>query len=436
MTAIASGARNRLLTNLLAFALTAGLGISVARALQPQGKAVFELVLGCTILGATLLGLGLETGAVYLVSSRRASPSAILRRGLTYLVPMSALVIVAAFLLPPGVQARLLGTKAAWCAPLAALALVGYASMSFFVGLLRGLERLEECNLALLAWRATPLALFTLAQLVGRASELAAVAGLAAGAWIAALWAFSRLLKTTGNDPARAETLSLPELVRPGALMQLALLLQAVSYRLGLWLAAGWFSLAASGYFSVGLQVALVLRFVPDSLVFILLPRLSAVSLESASNLAARACRVTFLLSLLSASLLVPCAGPLVRLVFGESFAKAVPVVYWLLPGMVAAGHWKVLGNFLLARGKAGLVLAAAGSGLALNALASLLLAPHLGLAGLAAAASLGNCTGALVCYLAYRRLSVSTGETAVICPSRQDLRCLLQALPSARCNN
>lgn len=392
-------ASSRLVTNVAGLGLSLILSLLVARQLGPAGKGLYEYAQALTLLGASVLGLGFDLAVVYAISARKIPPSRATTMLLleTLLVAIFSLIVLLAN--PAGLTEALLGSRQLSLVLPAWAALCGWLVASQLAAVLRAQERIGECNWSLLLFRAGPVSFFGLATLLGRASTEKAVLALAASAWVAAGWTLWRLVQSGDFRLGRFSWKDLLLLLRLGPPLQAGLISQSLSYRLGMWFVGAHISLEAVGIYTVALAVAQSLRFVPDSVVFALLPRLaSANSTTSADRLAARSTLLTTgatTLGVAVAWLLAPWAVPAL---FGSDFAPAVPLLGWLLPGVVLASVWKLLGNYLMARRRPGLFVIASALGLLVNWGICAVITPSLGMKAAALGLTAGNAANALWC--------------------------------------
>lgn len=175
------------------------------------------------------------------------------------------------------------------------------------------------------------------------------------------------------------------------------------------------------GRFAVALVFVEVLLYAADSVVFALTPHAAAVSVGEHYALTPLATRAVIVAAGSGAIALFVGAPLLVTLLFGADFAAAAASVRWLLPGVIAASVARVLAADLVARDSAWLGLA----GLAAGGAAAVVSGPSLvggsGIAGAAAAWSLGHAVAAAALVGAYVRTTGVTPITLLV-PRRGDI--------------
>jgi len=167
-------------------------------------------------------------------------------------------------------------------------------------------------------------------------------------------------------------------------------LLAFVALRGNIFLLRREFGPADLGLYSIGVQIADVLTILPQAVGMILLPHL----VRDASNRWERTVRAAFWVG---AIMIVVCAataifaGPVIRLLYGESFAPSTRVLQIMLPSVLSLAVAGVVSQYLAAIGQPRPLLAVWAAGAALVLALSLYLIPNHGAAGAAAALSVGH---------------------------------------------
>lgn len=147
-----------------------------------------------------------------------------------------------------------------------------------------------------------------------------------------------------------------------------------------------------TGYYSIAVRVADAMWILPTSVGIVLFPKL----VRQQSSQWATSWRLLVRVGVLMAAACLACAAlirPFVGLAFGPQFLPAVPVVYWMLPGIFCYALVSIVSQYLAAIGfpaaVIGIWLAALG---VLYAISSSLIPLH-GAAGAAIALSAANAT-------------------------------------------
>lgn len=151
---------------------------------------------------------------------------------------------------------------------------------------------------------------------------------------------------------------------------------------------------AAVGYLAAGSRLAEAFALIPESLMLVLLPVLSATdrdARETQRMISAQAVRYLALLALAAIIAVSITAPTLLRVLFGPAYVAGTPALRILAWLALLAASGSVFTNLLIARRFERLLLALNASGSALTLGLSLLLVPRMGFVGAAAATLLAS---------------------------------------------
>lgn len=164
----------------------------------------------------------------------------------------------------------------------------------------------------------------------------------------------------------------------------------------------------AVGLYSVAVQLAQVLWYIPDSVGRLLFPRVAGADRAEANRVTALASRNTILLTLLGV-LAVVVVGPLaIPIVFGEPFRDSIRPLLILLPGILFLSVSKVLSKYLSGIGRPFYNSLSSIIAFAVNAPLLFLFVRSMGVDGAALASTVAYAVHAIVCVGFYLRESRS----------------------------
>jgi len=382
-------------------AVTAAGGIALARLLTPEVFGLYAILVFVITLGVRFSELGL--GAA-LIQRRDLDLTTGLRAAFTATFAL-ALVLGVAIVAAAPLAARWPGVSGELTAPLRWLALLVVLSSLRMPAMV-----LLERRLAYL-----PLTIAETADTVtfNAVAIAAAVAG--AGLWsfvlgalaarvanLAVLWIATRWQPTVRWD--RAE---LAPVLKFGILFQASVMIAVAGDAVVPTFVTAWGGVAAVGY----LNWAATIAFLPLQVVSIagrvLFPALSSLQAEPArfAEATERALnRVTTILYP-AAALLLAGADPVVRLVFGEAWAPAVPAVRCFCLSAIIGGTSTIFVHALYGLGRPDLVFRLNLASAALLWVLTVALVPWLGFVGFAVASASLACAGVSYTALSLRRL-------------------------------
>ncbi len=409
----------RLFTYVSLFAST----VVVSRALGPDGRGAYFLVLVTAMTLAMVTQFGLSQANVYLLATRNEPVRALAEQN-------ASVAIVSAFL------------SAAFI-PLAALALPGIFTDITPIYLILGAATVPvivhtqlTAGLQLLEHRVT---WAFVAALVGGTTHLAVLAGLAAAgaldltsALVANLVAtlVTWLLTIAPADPParclpRPNLRLLRETLRHSLLIHVGTILLLLHLRADVFLVKGISGSAALGIYSLSVVLAETVMQATDGLSIALLPRQLKNTLAEAGDQVIRMARLNVLTGLFVAGAWTVAGWLVIPWLFGAEFSGAYLPLLLLLPGMIAFGVQRLSGPIVLRSARADLLVKFNAVALATNIALDFLLIPSFGPIGAAAASSISYVMSAAL-YTAWTMRLVPDISVFDLVPRRSDL--LLEA--------
>jgi len=404
----------------LAKAVTYGLAFAstviVARALGPTGRGAVAVAL---TLGAILVQLGSAgfiSGFAYYVAGGKSTPAQAVRQALLLTIVIGgglAIGVIALRAVAPNVVGLGWGITV-----LVAVGAPGILYMLLLQGILLGQGRARAYNsLDLYRAGSAVTGLLIWETFVGL-SQVAAVAILIGAWWLAAALGILHLRTPKWWRPQLQQDL-LGQMLRYGARVYLGTVLGLLLITLDLLLVNAYLGAKAAGLYSVSATMAEAMLLIPLVVGINLLPRVARGSGPAAS---AAAFRATVIVLGVACIVCAALAGPLVRLLFGDSFAPAASLFQLLAPGIFALGLAAVLSHHFAGEGYPLPAVLAAGIALALNIALDVLLLRPLGLRE----ASIASSTAYVVFLALQSRLFVArAGGYRVLIPGWDDVRTL-----------
>lgn len=396
----------------------------LSRLLGPGGRGEFALAI---LVPSTLFALGqlgLPSAFSFFAGRGRAGRS--LWRAAVWLATGTSLVLLLGALLAlPALEANLLQNAPQDLVRVALASLPFQFLASFCGAILIGRQSLLFYNLLLIGQSALSLALVILLVGVADLGPAGAVIGNVTIAAAGAVAAVIGLRATTRADEPGAG-LGVAELAKYGIRLYPASVTSFFSYRvdiflLGFLLVGGPGEVtAAIGLYTLGVSLAELSFFVPDSVSTVFFPRVAGMERVGADEMTPMVSRMTVLVMVLATLALVPVAVIAVNVILPD-FVGALPAFAVLLPGVVALGVAKVLSSYVSGVGVPLPVAVAAVSSLAVNVAANFALIPALGIIG-ASTASVISYTVNMVVLLAIACRLSGRPPHAFLVPTRAEV--------------
>lgn len=389
----------------LKFAFSLLLGVLIARALGPEGRGEYGLLMLTFSLLVALGNLGLPASAVYFTAQNHYSRASLVK---TLAAAALLLGLLGDFLL-------LLVTRLGWdrllfggsLSPAAlGLALVGLPllfSTTFFQAFLQGRHEIQAYNRFQLFSVFLQLALVAACFGLGGVSVNLLVGVFVLSQGISLLFLINAL-REEFRGGLRAPWLGLGELAHMGRYSLWAYLgnsAQFLCYRIDVFLVGAMLGTAAVGLYTLAVSLGEMLWMLTTPLATVLFPHFSA-SEAGGHRKAFLAAAFGLGSTTMAAALLFVVSPWLVVAFYGLPFAASVEALHWLLPGIVAFSATNVLAAHLAGTGKPKVNFYAALVALGVTVLLDFLLIPRWGIVGASVATSFAYASSSLVTLLAY----------------------------------
>lgn len=408
--------------------------VVVARALGPQEKGAYDLVLSTATLLALVLGFSLPSGVTFAVARKAAAT----RPLVAWIIAVGAVQAAAAFV----VLSVLARTDLA-----AALGLgTTHAAYRFVLPLLAAVLCVAPCLRAILVG-GQRVALASWLDVLGRMITFLLLLGVAlyglgenakADRFIAALLVGGALgaflyVPTALRGGAAAAGAGLRTVIRFATPSYGANVLQYLNYRVDLFLVAYFRDLREVGLYALAVSLAQLVWLVSSSVGTAVFARVGS-GLDEPREAAARSAalaRSVLVIQLVLAGSLALLGKLLLQILYGTAFEPAVSAIWLLLPGVAVFGVATVLAAHLAGLGRPHLNLLVSAASLVVTLVLDLLLIPSLGMNGAAIASSASYAATVGLTALLF---STSTGVSLrdVLVPRLADLRRLVGVLRGA----
>ncbi|MFO0703093.1 MAG: flippase [Candidatus Andersenbacteria bacterium] len=395
--------------------------IIIARTLGPQGKGIYSLLLLVPTLLLTFGNLGLNVSNVYFYGKRGAKASDLAANSFWAALVLGLLAVGAFALLSPLLAPRFYADVPAGFM-LASVATVPAQLLNQYVAnLLLATRRTWLFNLANALQLTVLLANAVVSLLILHQGLVATVYIADISVVVGTILMVLFYVRYEGLA-LRFKLALFKETLLFGLKGYFANVIQFLNYRVDMLMLSAFMGATAVGAYSIGVNFAETLWYVPTSIGTVLFPHVANSTLEVANVTTARASRQTFLLMTLASGAVAAAAPWLVPKLFGTQFASSVVALWWLLPGVLIFSIAKIIGNDFAGRGYVvvnGMVSAAA---LVLNVTLNLFLIPRYGIVG-ASISSTISYTVATVLLVSLFAREAKVRWWHLVWPNRQDVK-------------
>lgn len=399
------------------------IGVLIARTLGAAGKGVLAVVQQTVAIALAVANLGVSTSNIYRLSRHEVSPGVatgnlLALGGVVSIVVGSLMMLVLSgpFAVLPMIRPHL--------AIITVALFVSGLLLSWFGSVVVGLRGLKpQAVTSVVASTVTLVLVFALARmrmLSVAGVTLAGVLGTLTGIITMAWWARGRIGRITVDIAAMRATARHSLKVHMSGLADYLHLRQDT-------LLLGWLAGASAvGLYSVGVSFAELVWYIPNAVGLAIQAQGARVSHGSALDFAARALRVSVLITAVVSgglALVVPWVLPAL---FGEAFRPSIGIFYLLLLGAALSGLKTVMLYYQISRGLVYWRVSLAT--MVANIVANIVLIPLLGASGAAIASSLSY-TAYFAWVLVLVTRDTGTRLHRLLMPTAADVRVLNRTL-------
>jgi len=415
-------------SSFLSLLLGVGTSITLARALGPEGRGIYALVMLLPSLIVTFGNLGIGPATVYYVARGEFRRQEILGNNVLLSVGIGGIGVLAGLIVVlffrekvfPGVAPGYL---------LLALVLVPMEVLSSYLRyVLLGAQRIKEFNYVQIAQSVLFLGFITLALLGLKAGVTGAIlAELFTWVIVDAL-VFRLARQVAGGVDLKPNSSYIKRATTYGIQAHLSNILGFLNYRVDMFLVNGFLGPAAVGLYAVGVVLVEKLWMVSQAASTVLFPRVAAENEEQRrKEFTPLVARTLLWTTALGALVLALLARWIVLLLYSEAFLPAVGALQALLVGIVALSAGRVLANDIAGRGFPGLNIYTGLAAVATNVVLNLLWIPRYGIVGAAWASTVSYTVSFFSNLFFYCRLSRNSWSEVVL-PQRGDWALYLRA--------
>lgn len=401
----------------------------LSRILGPSGRGAYALATLAPTTLVTLGQLGLPS-AFSFFAGRGRSGTRLQWLGILLSAVLSVVLITATLLALPWLSQSVLKAAPEDLVQLAMVTIPFQFLVGFAGGTLIGRQTLRNYNLILVGQSVLMLVMIVVLVGVLRMGVFGAILATIIVSSATALAMIYELYRSTHHDPEEPERrgVGIGELVSFGAKIYPASLAGFFGYRADVFLLSALLAdPRAIGLYSLGVSLAELTFFVPDSVSLVFFPRVASSERRSADEMVATVSRFTVLITVLSVIGLIPAAFVLVHLLLPD-FVDSLPAFLILMPGVVALTVAKVLSSYVSGLGIPLRVAMASGTAVMVNIVANLLLIPVLGILGAATASLISYSVNAAMLLSIASRLS-HRGPLEFLLPTGAEWRRLMDGL-------
>jgi O-antigen/teichoic acid export membrane protein len=433
MTSLKKSGLITFLTQVSVFIFGFATSIILARALGPEDRGIYALIILIPAVMGMLGTLGIEIANVYFSANKKYKLSDIISNSLVSSIGLG-LVIILLFWVASTTntfQEFLIANNITFLYLWLAVFTVPIVLLSgFFNRILLGREQIVKFNTVAISKSIFQLGLVFVFLIVLDQGVFGAVLAYIVTTVCVALLV-TLFIKKLNRINFSINFGLLKESLRYGGKGYLGNVAQFLNYRLDMLLVAYFLNVTAVGHYTIAVGMAERLWMIPGSIGTVLFPKVSAIGDTQANQLTSKVSRHTLFIVFILSIVLLVLAKPLILILFGISFLPSVEPLMILLPGIVALSFAKVLTSDLAGRGRPEFGTYASIVSLAANIPLNLYFIPKWGISGAAFASSIAYILATLIIAAAFIKISEKSWFDILLINKQdfQDYKSLLRKL-------
>ncbi|MBK1649786.1 oligosaccharide flippase family protein [Rhabdochromatium marinum] len=404
--------------------------VIIARLYGPEGNGAFTIALLLPSMLATFLNLGVAPANVYHLGSEQITVRQILSANLRIFSLFSVLGIAigAALLLWkrerffPGIDPRIL-----WLA----LATFPISLLNnYLLSVFQGLQRFRPYNILAIV-QPGALLVFVIALIILGNRDLALLVGAQFFAQSLTLILTVRwLIPLLGSKDMPPLKSCVKKTLSYGWKAHLSNILAFINYKIDLFLTNIFLGPAAAGIYVIAVALVERLWMISQAVSAVLLPRLSQLVTDEDKRrrLTPLVTRWVLTATLIGAVFVAIFSDLLITWLFGRDYSDALLPVWILLPGIVMTSASRILANDIAARGRPELNMYTSVLVVVVNVVGNLILIPHYGLPGAAAATTIAYTLNLLLRLIIYSNFTENCFSDSLVIKF-SDVRLLWSAI-------
>lgn len=382
--------------------------IIISRVLGPEGRGIYSLIILIPGMIMTFGNLGLGSGNVYFIGSKKYKTEDVLANSLLFSIVLGLLLILVFWGLlqidffQKLIQNNKIPQLYLW---LVVVTIPLTLLLGFFQSVLMGQGNISSYNKISLLREIFQLFLIVILLWILKTGILGAVLSHVLAVILAVLISLF-FLKKISKIRLGFHKGFFKDSFSYGLKVYLTNVVSFLNYRLDMFLIAFFLNPIAVGLYSVAVAITERLFIIPGAFTTVLYPKISSIEDHQANEFTSKVARQTFFIMIIASILLMIFAAPFIRIFFGPSFLPSILPLFILLPAIIAFGIGGVLAADLAGRGKPEFAFWGSLIGLIVNVVLNILFIPKWGISGAAFASTISYWVDTLILISAFLVIS------------------------------
>jgi O-antigen/teichoic acid export membrane protein len=385
------------------------LTILIARTMGPEGQGIYSLIILLPTLLTTFLNLGIGTSAVYYANLNVFSLHSIVKtNGLLGLALSGISIIGGSIIILFFSDVFFNGVSKEY------LFLILFVTPIMFLNIVlqtifQGKQDFKSFNAVLLGGQFVNLLIAFIGLYIFSFGMEAAILSYIIGQTVSFIFILILLKKKhrVQLKKGKLDKTYIGKALNFGLKSHISNILAFLNYRSDILLLSFFLNPAAVGLYTVAVNIVERLWIISNSISTVLFPKIASLDNDETKNqLTAFISRQSFIITIVISIFLVFISEPIILLLFGEEYRKSVPVLLWLLPGIISGSVSKIIANDFAGRGKPELNLYVSIVTVSINILLNIILIPRFGMIATAFASSATYTLNLIVKLFIFKRIT------------------------------
>ncbi|MBU2649365.1 MAG: flippase [Bacteroidetes bacterium] len=386
-------------SNVVAIASALAVNIILSRQLGPAGFGIYTVIMVVPMIVISLVQLGIRASAIYHIGKEKENTS-------RFVSAIMAVLLISSFagMLISGGTFFFMGREEHGTAIILTVMFIIPAHLAalFSGGIFLGQEQIRRANI--IRWLPVLLDLILVVVFVYFLKwkvQGALLALLIAYAAVSS-WA---IITVNREHPAgiRFDLPVIKRIVGKGIVFAMAFFIIQLNYRIDILILESLTTAQEVGYYSLGVSIGEVLWQLPLAIGIVLMSRTANAEDQDEMNITtAKLLRLSFLAALLASIVLFLLAPVLVPLIWGKEFLPSVPLLQYILPGILFFSVFRIIGSRLSGIGKPEIAIYVFAPALVLNVILNYWWIPLYGAMGAVMATNASYILGSVAFLIVY----------------------------------
>ncbi len=417
-----------LITQSLTFILGILNTILIVRAIGPQGRGTYSILLTTVSILSVLSSGGVIWSNTYWVGKEKGSLRYILSNAVYQTISALFILLFLAFISPESILGMVFEGIPRGLIYFSVIIVFFELGILHLNSIFLGLQDFREYNFLSIG-RLILFTLFNLLFLYGLRMNVEGVVyswmisvALTSGVGLIAL------IKRYHVQNIKADLSQFLKSLKIGSRALFANILGQLLLRSDLFLINWYLGLKEVGYYSVGVALAELILKAPSIAGDVLFPKVASNGSFRSENLVTKITRLMGIPLILSALILIFSGKSILSMAFGERFLPAYNPMIWIVCGIIALAYHVVLDNYFAGKGYPAITVWSPGLTLVINIGLNLFLIPKYGISGAGMSTCFGYVLLTTIKFFAFRRNNKPSYQDFFI-PNGQDIAELKSAL-------